>query len=264
MHFSYTRYIENQIRETFGFKGTPLGLLSENERKKINNGTCYLFTHRLCVRPVSDRILLRKAKGIDIRKYGSGNAGTTNALRVLGTKAGLIVLAGDCLKCIIAVCITRALFSTGHPENIYLLCLYTGAGAIIGHNFPFYMGFKGGKGIAATAGLILSFHPYFIVMGVVLFFGTFLTTHYVSLGSLLVYAGFMIQMVVCGQMGLFGAMPQSQLYEMYAITAFLTVMAYWKHRQNIVRLIHGNERKTYLFKNKKSAEAQTEISGEDK
>ncbi len=57
------------------------------------------------------------------------------------------------------------------------------------------------------------------------FFGAFLTTHYVSLGSLLVYAGFMIQMVVCGQMGLFGAMPQSQLYEMYAITAFLTVMA---------------------------------------
>ena len=101
-----------------------------------------------------------KAKGIDIRKYGSGNAGTTNALRVLGTKAGLIVLAGDCLKCIIAVCITRALFSTGHPENIYLLCLYTGAGAVIGHNFPFYMGFKGGKGIAATAGLILSLHPY--------------------------------------------------------------------------------------------------------
>ena len=187
-----------------------------------------------------------KTKGIDIRKYGSGNAGTTNALRVLGTKAGLIVFAGDCLKCIIAVCITRALFSTGHPENIYLLCLYTGAGAIIGHNFPFYMGFKGGKGIAATAGLILSFHPYFIVMGVVLFFGAFLT-----------------QMVVCGQMGLFGAMPQSQLYEMYAITAFLTVMAYWKHRQNIVRLIHGNERKTYLFK-KKAAEEQTEISGEDK
>ena len=82
-----------------------------------------------------------KTKGIDIRKYGSGNAGTTNALRVLGTKAGLIVFAGDCLKCIIAVCITRALFSTGHPENIYLLCLYTGAGSIIGHNFPFYMGF---------------------------------------------------------------------------------------------------------------------------
>ena len=75
-----------------------------------------------------------KLHGIDIRNYGSGNAGTTNTLRVLGTKAGLIVLAGDCLKCIVAVCITKALFTTGHPENIYLLCLYTGAGAIIGHN----------------------------------------------------------------------------------------------------------------------------------
>ena len=204
-----------------------------------------------------------KMHGIDIREHGSGNAGTTNTLRVLGTKAGLIVFAGDVLKCMIAVWITTLIFKGSHADEIYLLKLYTAAGAILGHNYPFYLKFKGGKGIAATAGLILSFHPYFIVMGVVLFFGAFLTTHYVSLGSLLVYAGFMIQMVVCGQMGLFGAIPQSQLYEMYAITAFLTVMAYWKHRQNIVRLIHGNERKTYLFK-KKAAEEQTEISGEDK
>ena len=198
-----------------------------------------------------------KAKGIDMSKTGS-SSGRGSVVPPTARYSTLQDMdAGRHTE-------IDMLFSTGHPENIYLLCLYTGAGAVIGHNFPFYMGFKGGKGIAATAGLILSFHPYFIVMGVVLFFGTFLTTHYVSLGSLLVYAGFMIQMVVCGQMGLFGAMPQSQLYEMYAITAFLTVMAYWKHRQNIVRLIHGNERKTYLFKNKKSAEAQTEISGEDK
>ena len=132
-----------------------------------------------------------KAHGIDIRQYGSGNSGTTNALRVLGTKAGLIVFAGDCLKCIAAVWIVRLAFGPSHGDIIYLLCLYTGAGAILGHNYPFYMGFKGGKGIAATAGMILSFHPYFIIMGVVLFFGTFLTTHLVSLGSLLVYAGFM-------------------------------------------------------------------------
>ena len=192
-----------------------------------------------------------KAHGIDIRQHGSGNSGTTNALRVLGTKAGLIVFAGDCLKCIIAVCIARLLFGSGHPDTIYLLCLYAATGAILGHNFPFYMGFKGGKGIAATAGLILSFHPYFIVVGVVLFFGTFLTTHFVSLGSLLVYAGFMIEIVICGQMGIFGVTSQMQLNEMYAVAAFLTIMAYWKHRENIVRLIHGEERKTYLFKKNK-------------
>ncbi len=191
-----------------------------------------------------------KAHGIDIREHGSGNAGTTNTLRVLGTKAGLIVLAGDCIKCMAAVWLVRLVFGASHPDSVYLLCLYAGMGAILGHNYPFYMGFKGGKGIAATAGLILSFHPYFIVMGVVLFFGTFFTTHLVSLGSLLVYAGFMIQMVYCGQTGLFGA-PQAILYEMYGVAAFLTIMAYWKHRQNIVRLLHGEERKTYLTKKNK-------------
>lgn len=193
-----------------------------------------------------------KAHGIDIRQHGSGNAGTTNALRVMGTKAGLIVLAGDCLKCIAAVVIVRFIFGKSHPEMIYLLCLYTGAGAVLGHNYPFYMGFRGGKGIAATAGLILSFHPYFIVMGVVLFFGTFFTTHFVSLGSLLVYLGFVIEMVVCGQMGVFTGLTQPQLVEMYVLSLILAVMAYWKHRENIVRLIHGNERKTYLLKKNKT------------
>lgn len=195
-----------------------------------------------------------KAHGIDIRQHGSGNAGTTNALRVLGTKAGLIVFAGDCLKCMLAIFITKLLFGASHPQIVYLLALYTGTGVILGHNYPFYMHFKGGKGIAATAGLVLSFHPYFIPLGVVLFFGAFLLTHYVSLGSLLVYAGFMIQMVVCGQMGLFEGMTRMQLIEMYIITAFLTAMAYWKHRANILRLCRGEERKTYLFKKKTGAD----------
>lgn len=189
-----------------------------------------------------------KAHGIDIRQHGSGNSGTTNALRVLGTKAGLIVFFGDAFKCIFAVCVVRFIF--GESEILYLLCLYAAAGAILGHNFPFYMGFRGGKGIAATAGLIASVHPLFIPMGIVLFFGTFLLTHYVSLGSLLVYAGLMIEMVILGQIGLF-ELTQVQLYEMYIVTALLTVMAYWKHKDNIVRLAKGNERKTYLFKKNK-------------
>ena len=191
-----------------------------------------------------------KMKGIDIREHGSGNAGTTNTIRVLGTKAGLLVLAGDILKCIPAILLCGALFDASHPQEVYLLKLYAAAGAILGHNFPFYLHFKGGKGIAATAGLILAFHPYFIPAGVILFFGAFLTTHYVSLGSLLVYAGLMIQMVVCGQMGLFHA-PQAILNEMYILTALLTALAYYKHRENIVRLVKGQERKTYLTKKKK-------------
>ncbi|MBR6665109.1 MAG: glycerol-3-phosphate 1-O-acyltransferase PlsY [Lachnospiraceae bacterium] len=191
-----------------------------------------------------------KAHGIDIREHGSGNSGTTNALRVLGTKAGLIVLLGDCFKCILAVIVCRLIFGESHADMIYLLCIYTAAGAILGHNFPFYMGFKGGKGIAATAGLILSFHPWFIPVGVVLFFGAFFITHYVSLGSLLVYVGFVTQLIIFGQNGFFD-MEQSLLTEMYIVAILLAIMAFWKHRENIKRLLRDEERKTYLTKKNK-------------
>lgn len=204
-----------------------------------------------------------KAKGIDIREHGSGNSGTTNALRVLGTKAGLIVFLGDCLKAMIAIFLIRAIFGSIHPEMKWLLALYTGAGVILGHNYPFYMNFKGGKGIAATGGMVLAFHPLFIPVGLILFFGTFFITHYVSLGSLLVYAGFMIQMVICGQLGILGDLSQALLNEMYIITALLTVLAYWKHRENIKRLIHGNERKTYLTKKNKVDVEETKEKAEE-
>ena len=194
-----------------------------------------------------------KMHGIDIRTMGSGNAGTTNTLRVLGTKAGMIVLAGDVLKTVLAIMAARFLIipNWGAEGLEYLYVLYTASGAILGHNFPFYMQFKGGKGIASTFGLILSFHPWFIPVGVVLFLGTFLLTHYVSLGSLLIYAGFVIQIVIMGQKGALGTMEQITLNEMYVIAFLLLVMAYWKHRENIKRLLTGTERKTYLFKKNK-------------
>lgn len=195
--------------------------------------------------------------GIDIRNYGSGNAGTTNTLRVLGRKAGLIVFAGDVLKCILAIVVTAFLFDASHPDMIYLLKMYTAAGAIIGHNFPFYLKFKGGKGVAATAGLILAFHPYLIPVGAVLFFGAFFVTHYVSLGSLLLYAGFFIELIILGQMGVFG-MTQPLLIEMYVIAGGLTAMAFYKHRENIKRLFAGTERKTYLTHKTAGAEEPAE------
>lgn len=186
--------------------------------------------------------------GIDIRQHGSGNAGTTNALRVLGRKAGLVVFLGDVLKCAAAVAVCMLLFSRQNEDRIYLLKMYAAAGAILGHNFPFYLGFKGGKGIAATAGLILSLHPYFLPVGAIVFFSVFLLTHYVSLGSLLVYAAFLIQVIVCGQTGVFGTMTDAVRWEMYLLAAALTVMAYVKHAENIQRLLKGVERKTYLKK----------------
>lgn len=140
-----------------------------------------------------------KAHGIDIRNYGSGNAGTTNMMRTLGTKAGLITFFGDCVKCMLAVGLVCLLFGKSHSEMLPLLKMYAAAGTILGHNFPFYLQFHGGKGIAATAGLVLSFDPIMSVLGIITFFGIFFTTHYVSLGSLLVYAGIMIEVLVLGQ-----------------------------------------------------------------
>lgn len=193
-----------------------------------------------------------KAKGIDIRQHGSGNAGTTNSLRVLGPKAGVIVMLGDIFKCVFAVTLTRLLFGKSHADMIYLLMIYAAAGVVLGHNFPFYLNFKGGKGIAATAGLVFSFHPYLILIEVLLFLGTFFTTHFVSLASILAYTGFFIQVLVFGQMGVFG-MSQAYLNEMYVIVFLMTAMAYWRHKENIGRLIRGEERKTYLSKKSKEA-----------
>lgn len=195
-----------------------------------------------------------KMHGIDIREHGSGNSGTTNTLRVLGPKAGFIVLFGDCMKCILAVILTRVLFKSTYPDTISLLVLYTVFGTILGHNYPFYMNFKGGKGIAVTAGFILASHPYFIVMGVVVFFGIFFTTHYVSLGSLTVYVCFLVELIVLGQKGFFTGMTQGNLIELYIVGFCMAAMAFWKHRENIQRLLKGTERKTYLTKKNKLEE----------
>lgn len=185
--------------------------------------------------------------GIDIRKHGSGNAGTTNSLRVLGKKAGAIVLFCDIMKTGLAITLVRVLFKERYADMIYLLALYTGAGSILGHNFPFYLKFKGGKGIACTAGLIIFFHPYMILPEVITFFGTFFATHYVSLGSLLVQLVLIAEMVIMGQLGVFG-MAQPVLNEMYIVTVLLAALAFWGHKANIGRLVHGQERKTYLGK----------------
>ena len=191
-----------------------------------------------------------KMHGIDIRQCGSGNAGATNTLRVLGKKAGLIVFLGDVAKTVLAVLAVRLIFGSKYPDMLPLLSIYTAAGVVLGHNFPFYMNFKGGKGIAATAGLILSMSWQMTLLGILTFGTAVALTHYVSLGSLLVYIGFLIELIVFGQNGMFG-MSQAYLNEMYVVAVLLTALAFFMHRANIVRLVHGTERKTYLFRHKK-------------
>ena len=195
-----------------------------------------------------------RLKGIDIRKVGSGNAGTTNTLRVLGPKAGAVVLLGDMLKCMAAIFITYLLFGRSNPEYIILFITYTAAGAVLGHDFPVILKFKGGKGIACTAGytiyLGIQFNLLFILMGLVSFFLPFNLFHIVSVCSLFYYSALLIMTIIYGQMGLFFA-PQGALIEVYIILAILTILAFYQHRGNIKKLLAGQERKTYVFKKNK-------------
>lgn len=179
---------------------------------------------------------------IDIREHGSGNAGTTNALRTLGKKAGLITFLGDCFKCVFAVLFVQFIYKERLPEMLPLLSMYAGMGVILGHNFPCYLKFKGGKGIAATAGLLLSTNLWMTLIALVVFVGTVAITRYVSLGSLIVVTLFVVQVAVYGQGGGFG-MTQPHLFELYGITIFLMLLAYYKHRENIKRLLKGTENK---------------------
>ena len=185
--------------------------------------------------------------GMDIRKHGSGNAGSTNALRTMGVKAGAITLLGDCFKCVIAVLVVRGIFASRCPEILPLLSLYAGFGAVLGHNYPFYLGFKGGKGIAATAGMILATDLRMAAVCLVVFVVIVAVTRYVSLGSLVVTVLFLAGLVICGQMGEFG-MAQNYLFELYGVGLLFTLSAFFQHRANIKRLREGTENKIGLKK----------------
>ena len=185
--------------------------------------------------------------GMDIRKHGSGNAGSTNALRTMGVKAGAITLLGDCFKCVIAVLVVRGIFASRCPEILPLLSMYAGFGAVLGHNYPFYLGFKGGKGIAATAGMILATDLRMAAVCLVVFVVIVAVTRYVSLGSLVVTVLFLAGLVICVQIGEFG-MAQNYLFEMYGVGLLFTLSAFFQHRANIKRLREGTENKIGLKK----------------
>ena len=191
-----------------------------------------------------------KMHGIDIRTKGSGNAGTTNTLRTLGKKAGAIVMIGDIIKCVIAVYIVHFLFGSKAPQMDYLLRMYAGLGCILGHNYPFYMNFKGGKGVACTGGLIIAMSLPMTLIGIVLFFGTIALTHYVSLGSLLVGAEFLIGIIIMAVTGKFQTTTAINI-EIVILAAIISGMMYVRHSKNIRALLSGTERKTYIFKSGK-------------
>lgn len=183
-----------------------------------------------------------KAHGIDIREHGSGNAGATNTLRTLGFKAGAITFAGDCLKAIGAVLVMMHFFGDSFAGDARILGLYGGLGAVLGHNYPFYLKFKGGKGIACTAGVAFAVCPEAVPVCFAVFAISFWLTKYVSLGSILMAALFIIQVVEFNWMGALG-LPAENILEFDILAIAFGVLAIWRHRANIGRLLAGTENK---------------------
>ncbi len=190
---------------------------------------------------ISSAYIVGKFYHMDIRNSGSGNAGTTNVLRTLGKLPALMTFVGDFLKGAIPVLIVRLFIGT--QQNWYLLCLYIGLGVVLGHNYPFYLKFKGGKGIAVTAAVVTATaHPLVIVIGLTLFIGAVALTRYVSVGSLIV-----AWYIPANTVALYH--NNAHFVHMLVISLFFTALAYYQHRQNIVRLLNGTENK--LWGNKK-------------
>lgn len=182
--------------------------------------------------------LVGKMNHVDIRKEGSGNAGSTNALRVLGWKAGAMTFAGDVIKCLAAILIARYLYRD--TQYVPLLAMYAGMGATLGHNFPFYLKFKGGKGIAVLAGLILATGLVMVPIPLSAFLIAVLLTRYVSLGSLLASSMFFLEVLFYGQLGGFGMAFRYRM-ELYVLVFLLMVLAWVRHKENIKRLLAGTE-----------------------
>ena len=175
-------------------------------------------------------IIAKKMIGVDIRTQGSGNAGSTNVLRTLGKKAGAMTFIGDLLKGVIAVLIAK-LIATISGVDIATAGYLAVVGVVCGHNWPAFLGFRGGKGVATSLGAMIAVNPIIALSCFGLFLIIVAITKYVSLGSVVgIAASPVIMMFLNNKNGVI-------------ITLFLTISVIYTHRENIKRLINGTERK---------------------
>lgn len=186
---------------------------------------------------VQSAILVGKLKGIDIRTKGSGNAGTTNTIRVLGKKLGALVLIIDILKAVLAIWVAQLILGPSHINAKLLIALYSGIGAILGHSFPLFFGFKGGKGIATTAGTLIGIDIRLFLIGAVLFLICFSVTRIVSISSLVMTASIPILIIMFYSS--YGSVGIEAMILSFGITAF----TFYRHKANIVRILEGTESK---------------------
>lgn len=183
-------------------------------------------------------IIGKLVKKVDIRDFGSGNSGATNAIRVFGKNLGMFCLIMDALKGVAAISVARYCL-----DGTTLLLLVTGFGVILGHNYPFYMNFKGGKGIAASLGIFIAIdYRVFFLAGIpsLIFLAM---TKYMSLASL------SYSLLLLLFMGVF-YYNQPQGILIILSTAVFTALAFWRHKDNIKRLASGTERRISKNKNK--------------
>lgn len=175
---------------------------------------------------ISTGVLLSKAFAqTDIRSSGSGNAGTTNMLRVLGRKLALLTFLGDMLKGVIAVLLGKMLVG-GHLGGVLGV-----VGAVLGHNYPIFFGFKGGKGIATGFGSLLFVFPLQTLAAFAVFLILVYLTHYVSVGS--IAAAFTLPLFVLL------TVPGEPMVGLCVV--FVGALVIWRHRANIVRLVQRKE-----------------------
>lgn len=181
--------------------------------------------------------LAGKAQGLDIREHGSGNIGATNVFRILGKKAGAMVLILDAFKGFAscywfpALVASQGWVSSGDPEATKrLLELTAGIAAILGHNYTCWLRFKGGKGIATTAGVFLALAPSAVLLTIAAWLVVLAVSRYVSLAS--ISAAIILPCLVCWR-------TRSTL--LTVVTAMIGALAIYKHRANIRRLLDGTE-----------------------
>lgn len=180
---------------------------------------------------------------IDIREYGSGNAGATNTFRVLGVKAGIVVFIVDILKGFIAVNLIHfTKYYIPHSGDYINIQLLLGIAAMLGHIFPIYVGFKGGKGVATLFGVIcaISLYPTLIMAGI--FFLTLILTRYVSLSSMISGFSFPVLIIVIFK----ETTPTLVIFSL-----IMAVLMLFTHQKNIERLLRKEEKKANLPKLKK-------------
>jgi glycerol-3-phosphate acyltransferase PlsY len=177
--------------------------------------------------------LAGRLKGIDIREHGSKNIGSTNVVRVLGKGIGYPVFALDVLKGVLPVLLARLFAQDAAPVG--LVPALAAVATILGHNYTFWLGFKGGKGIATSAGALLPIMPVTILAAVILWIGTFLATRYVSLGSIVAAltlpASFLLRGLFLGRWE----------WPLLGLAVLIGGLAVFKHRANIQRLRAGTE-----------------------